>query len=350
MEGVDLNAAMVAAPPPPSPSPPFHGVLTSALLFSSQSAVEQECAARFSGGYAVESRKGLVPYNRNKVNQDRALFKLGVQSDPQLSLFGVMDGHGEFGHFVAGFVQEKLPQNLALQTELKTKTRDAILAATDVTCKQLAKSGINCTFSGTTCVYAVQVADRLFVANIGDSRCVLCRVPPNPPAAGALPFECIALSNDQKPDVKAEKERILAAGGRVEPLPGTFLPSSSPAPCSCPPRLLPYRCISLASSSQHQPLHAMSKQRGVGCRLAVASVLRGVVRCGVVWRCVCVWPDLIAGPPGEDCGPPRVWLPEVDVPGLAMSRSIGDEVRQPPACLCAWLVRGCDELLSRGWA
>ena len=29
-----------------------------------------------------------------------------------------------------------------------------------------------------------------------------------------------------------------------------------------------------------------------------------------------------------DCGPPRVWLAEVDVPGLAMSRSIGDEVSQ----------------------
>jgi serine/threonine protein phosphatase PrpC len=36
----------------------------------------------------------------------------------------------------------------------------------------------------------------------------------------------------------------------------------------------------------------------------------------------------LPGPPGEDVGPPRVWLAEVDVPGLAMSRSIGDEVSQ----------------------
>jgi hypothetical protein len=61
------------------------------------------------------------------------------------------------------------------------------------------------------------------------------------------------LSFDQKPENPKEKERIIKAGGRVEPLPG---------------------------------------------------------------------------PPGEDCGPPRVWLAEVDVPGLAMSRSIGDEVSQ----------------------
>lgn len=31
---------------------------------------------------------------------------------------------------------------------------------------------------------------------------------------------------------------------------------------------------------------------------------------------------------GEDMGPKRVWLPKEDVPGLAMSRSIGDYVAQ----------------------
>ena len=31
---------------------------------------------------------------------------------------------------------------------------------------------------------------------------------------------------------------------------------------------------------------------------------------------------------GEDLGPKRVWLPKEDVPGLAMSRSIGDYVAQ----------------------
>lgn len=64
--------------------------------------------------------------------------------------------------------------------------------------------------------------------------------------------QALALSNDQKPERPDEKARILAHGGRVEPLPG---------------------------------------------------------------------------PPGE-CGPARVWLAEADVPGLAMSRSIGDEVSQ----------------------
>jgi serine/threonine protein phosphatase PrpC len=77
-------------------------------------------------------------------------------------------------------------------------------------------------------------------------RCVMCRQGPN-----GQPI-AIPLSTDQKPERADEKARILAHGGRVEPLPG---------------------------------------------------------------------------PPGE-CGPARVWLAEADVPGLAMSRSIGDEVSQ----------------------
>merc|ERR1712130_620181 len=34
----------------------------------------------------------------------------------------------------------------------------------------------------------------------------------------------------------------------------------------------------------------------------------------------------IPGPPDVDCGPSRVWLNDQDLPGLAMSRSIGDNI------------------------
>jgi len=105
------------------------------------------------------------------------------------------------------------------------------------------RDGEVCSFSGTTLVYALKINDDVYCANIGDSRCIVVR----------NKNEVIALSEDQKPENPGEKERILAAGGRVEPLPG---------------------------------------------------------------------------PPNVDRGPDRVWLGEVDVPGLAMSRSIGDEVSQ----------------------
>lgn len=195
---------------------------------------------------AAKSKKGMVPYNRNKVNQDRTVVKWALGEDENAVLFGVMDGHGEFGHLVAEFVKEKLPVALGGE-KLKDEPEKAITGAVKRMCDNLAQSQINIAFSGTTCVFGVLLGKRLYVGNIGDSRCVMARQAPD---GSIVP---IALSVDQKPDSPKEKARILKAGGRVEPLPG---------------------------------------------------------------------------PPGEDCGPPRVWLAEVDVPGLAMSRSIGDEVSQ----------------------
>jgi len=205
-----------------------------------------ELQGKGSVRHAVTSRKGLVPYNKNKVNQDRFVFKYALGDDPSVSMWGVMDGHGEYGHYVAAFVQENLPQCLAAEKGMRQSPEAAITRATAAMCKRLQETDINCAFSGSTLVFGVRIDDVLYVANVGDSRCVLCKQGPN----GQI--QAVPLSTDQKPERPDEKARILAHGGRVEPLPG---------------------------------------------------------------------------PPGE-CGPARVWLAEADVPGLAMSRSVGDEVSQ----------------------
>ena len=240
-----------------------------------------ELSAKGALRVAVQSRKGIVPYNRNKVNQDRAVVKYALADDADISLWGVMDGHGEFGHFVAQFIQDRLPTALAEQSDLKHNPAQAILSAVERMCAELSEANINVAFSGSTCVFGLKVGERLYVANIGDSRCIMCRQT----ATGEL--QAIGLSTDQKPENPDEKARIIKAGGRVEPLPG---------------------------------------------------------------------------PPGEDCGPSRVWLAEVDVPGLAMSRSVGDEVSQTVGVIstpevivheitsedifCVWASDGVWEFLS----
>jgi serine/threonine protein phosphatase PrpC len=198
--------------------------------------------------HAFKSRKGHVPYNKSKVNQDRGVLAYGLQNDPSVALWAIMDGHGEYGHFVASFLQEHLGPTVASQAELKLAPEKSLTECMRRACDELVETNINVSFSGSTCCYGVKLpGDMLYVCNIGDSRAVLCRQADN----GEL--QAIGLSVDQKPENAKEKARILKAGGRVEPLPG---------------------------------------------------------------------------PPGEDCGPPRVWLAEVDVPGLAMARSVGDEVAQ----------------------
>lgn len=189
------------------------------------------------------TKKGMVPYNNNKRNQDRAMVKFGLQGKSHVSMFGVGDGHGEFGHDVAQYVQEQLHICLANQADLESNPEAGITKGVAEVVAGLKTTPINCAFSGTTLVFAVKINDAVYCANVGDSRCIVVR----------NKDYVTALSEDQKPENLGEKERILAAGGRVEPLPG---------------------------------------------------------------------------PPNVDRGPMRVWLGEVDVPGLAMSRSIGDNVSQ----------------------
>jgi len=86
--------------------------------------------------------------------------------------------------------------------------------------------------------------DHITGVNIGDSRAVIGKAGPDGK------FYAEEFTHDHKPDSPGEKERILAAGGRV---------------------------------------FAVEYDDGID-------------------------------------GPPRVWLAEMDVPGLAMSRSIGDDI------------------------
>eukprot|EP00475_Leptophrys_vorax_P038570 TRINITY_DN6826_c0_g3_i1.p1 TRINITY_DN6826_c0_g3~~TRINITY_DN6826_c0_g3_i1.p1 ORF type:complete len:437 (+),score=142.77 TRINITY_DN6826_c0_g3_i1:1584-2894(+) len=193
--------------------------------------------------YATEV--GFAPYSR-KVNQDSLLIATELNNEDGVDLYGVFDGHGEFGHLVSRFVAEKLP--IYVESELaNANAPDASLGkAVWKLCEALKRSTIRTTYSGTTATFALRDRDMLYVGNLGDSRAVL-----GSKTEESENLVAIELSRDHKPDLPEERQRILASGGRVETL---------------------------------------------------------------------------RGPPGTDCGPYRVWLAKVDVPGLAMSRSIGDDV------------------------
>jgi serine/threonine protein phosphatase PrpC len=114
---------------------------------------------------------------------------------------------------VSAFVQEHLPQCLE-QQDIRGDKGDALITAVKNCVGLLAQTKINVAFSGTTCVFGVLVDQKIYSANIGDSRGVVLRELAGG-KVGAIP-----ISFDQKPENPVEKERILAAGGRVEPLPG----------------------------------------------------------------------------------------------------------------------------------
>lgn len=119
-----------------------------------------------------------------------------------VGLFGVFDGHG--GAKVAEYVKENLFNNLVSHPKFISDTKVAIDDAYKSTDSEFLESDSSQNQCGSTASTAVLVGDRLFVANVGDSRAIICR------EGNAIP-----VSKDHKPDQTDERQRIEDAGGFV---------------------------------------------------------------------------------------------------------------------------------------
>lgn len=123
--------------------------------------------------------------------------------DNLVGLFGVFDGHG--GSRAADYLQKHLLDNIVNHPQFATDTKNAIFETYQQTDSEFLKAeNSQQRDAGSTASTAVVVGDRLLVANVGDSRAVMCR------AGKAEP-----LSIDHKPNRKDERQRIEKAGGVV---------------------------------------------------------------------------------------------------------------------------------------
>ncbi|PKA63916.1 putative protein phosphatase 2C 59 [Apostasia shenzhenica] len=127
-----------------------------------------------------------------------------------IGLFGVFDGHG--GARTAEYVKQNLFSNMIKLPTFISDTRSAIVDAHRKTDSEFLKSeNIQNHDAGSTASTAVLVGDRLLVANVGDSRAVICR-----------DGNAIAVSQDHKPHLADERKRIEDAGGFVMWAGGTW--------------------------------------------------------------------------------------------------------------------------------
>jgi len=130
------------------------------------------------------------------------LFKLPA-SIPPTSFFSVFDGHG--GVEAAKFAKDYLAQNIFTHPNFGTQLNEAIfngyLTTDKAFCTIAEEKEIYC---GTTALAAFIQGNKLIVANLGDSRAVLCR-----------DSKAIPLSQDHKPSLECEKIRITEAGGWI---------------------------------------------------------------------------------------------------------------------------------------
>ncbi|PIN02429.1 Serine/threonine protein phosphatase [Handroanthus impetiginosus] len=160
-----------------------------------------------SGGWKSEDGRlscGYSSFRGKRANMedfyDIKTSKIGGQS---VSLFGIFDGHG--GSRAAEFLKEHLFENLMKHSKFIANAKLAISETyqqTDIDFLESEKD----TFrdDGSTASTAVLVGNRLYVANVGDSRTIISK------AGKAIP-----LSDDHKPNRSDERKRIESAGGVV---------------------------------------------------------------------------------------------------------------------------------------
>ncbi|XP_076952579.1 putative protein phosphatase 2C 76 [Bidens hawaiensis] len=118
-------------------------------------------------------------------------------------LFGIFDGHG--GSRAAEYLKQNLFNNLMMHPQFMTNTKMALSETYQQTDSDFLESEKdNSRDDGSTASTAVLVGNRLFVANVGDSRTIISK------AGKAIP-----LSEDHKPNRTDERERIENAGGVV---------------------------------------------------------------------------------------------------------------------------------------
>lgn len=177
----------------------------------------------------AESWPGLKKTLQDRYVSDEAMEELGVY-------FAVLDGHG--GTQVADHAAKQLHKNIMCHFRQKQvqpasrdeKIRSAIKEAFNQTDKEILAVAERKKYEqvGSTVVAALLhgnpklgTALRLVVANLGDSRAVLCR--------GG---QAVAVSEDHKPTRIDEKKRIERAGGLVLQVRGAWRVAASMNPNS----------------------------------------------------------------------------------------------------------------------
>jgi len=165
-------------------------------------------------------------YRKNVKQQDSyfvvedmaATFGVLLGQGQRVALYGVADGHGEFGEVSANFIRRNFPQQLALSPHFAAgRLGEALFEAFTQTELLQQSANLPLWASGACVCVAAVTAAHIVVANCGDCRCVLSQ------EGGARD-----LSNDHNVEnaTPEEIQRVLAAGGTILPDKRVTLPGA----------------------------------------------------------------------------------------------------------------------------
>jgi serine/threonine protein phosphatase PrpC len=185
--------------------------------------------------YGQISKAGRNQNGVQKTNQDTSLIHISVGNLQGFNIFGVLDGHGPHGHFVSKFCKEYFIRTMneyskqcqqnnittpeGIYNELKENKFEFINQTfKNADLEMIKHTEFDHDFSGTTCNLVFQFNKYLLCASVGDSRGIIIFDQNNTNTyQGIFP-----ISNDHKPNLPQEYERILQSGGIVDKLTDQF--------------------------------------------------------------------------------------------------------------------------------
>ena len=178
----------------------------------------------FPSGDANKSTLTLVGNKGGKpeeqINQDRAMiyspFFVGKdsESDLKIQLLGVFDGHGGNGELTSQHAVSTLPKLLSEKLSKLSSLQDeeGISKAINDTFVEIDKTDPSNGDSGCTATIVLQIHNKIYVANSGDSVSFIAAL-----IDGQI--DIVYQSREDKPDLPDEKARIQSMGGYVH-IPG----------------------------------------------------------------------------------------------------------------------------------
>ena len=189
---------------------------------------------QFSATNYVKKSEGLSiagknEYGNKKTNQDTFIIEKNVNGVLNFNIFGVLDGHGDDGHFVSQFVSrfvvhkiknhpliKKLDEPKKIYNQLISNGYEIIANIYLDADVQIQKEKFNVTRSGTTIVLVIQLEEHIICANTGDSRAIAIYDDNYDDKDNLVSSKIFPLSFDCKPNLPSEMKRIIQCGGVVE--------------------------------------------------------------------------------------------------------------------------------------
>jgi serine/threonine protein phosphatase PrpC len=166
-----------------------------------------------------------IDEDKKKINQDSGCIVYPFGGNHGQALFAVLDGHGDGGDLISDFAMKVMHDTLEQHPGLTGDEQTALEAAFTTADRNLAtEAGVvrYAKYGGATALAALMRGNKVWVANAGDSRCVLASRGSSGASSGGADttagLQTILardLSTDQKPDTRAERKRIERSGGFV---------------------------------------------------------------------------------------------------------------------------------------